>query len=131
VDCILVQGNIEELMQVNLEGKPAAAVEDCSQKLGTYFDFHQLEKIQARKDNPGWVPKVPISPEACVFNRGVLVIDTKEWIKQQVTESIFWWMDEFRNSSSVLYKYVPIPEDFALQFLSSSTDTQAMHMYVQ
>lgn len=131
MDCILVQGNIEELMQVNLEGKPAAAVEDCSQKLGTYFDFHQLEKIQARKDNPAWVPKVPMSPEACVFNRGVLVIDTKEWIKQQVTESIFWWMDEFRNASSVLYKYVPIPEDFALQFLSSSTDPQAMHMYVQ
>lgn len=122
MDCILVQGNIEELMQVNLEGKPAAAVEDCSQKLGTYFDFHQLEKIQARKDNPVWVPKDLMSRETCVFNRGVLVIDTKEWIKQQVTESIFWWMDEFRNASSVLYKYVPIPEDFPLQFLSYSTD---------
>jgi len=92
-------------MQIDLEDRAAAAVEDCSQKLQTYFDFDQLAKIQARSDKPDWVPNVPFNPEACVFNRGVLVIDTKQWIKENVTEAILWWMDEFQNADEVLYKY--------------------------
>lgn len=92
-------------MQIDFEGRAAAVVEDCSQTLNTYFDFDQLSEIQARSDNPAWVPSVSINPEACVFNRGVLVIDTKQWIKEQVTEAILWWMDEFHDADSVLYKY--------------------------
>lgn len=112
-----VQGNIEELMQVHLEGHAAAAVEDCSQRLETYFNFEQLKQIQARSNKPAWVPETPIDPGACVFNRGVLVIDTKQWIKQQVTEAILWWMDEFHNADKVLYKYVVqmnIPQNSSL-----------------
>jgi lipopolysaccharide biosynthesis glycosyltransferase len=92
-------------LNTDLEGRAAAAVEDCSQTLETYFDFDQLAKIQARSDKPTWVPSAPINPEACVFNRGVLVIDTNQWIKEQVTEAILWWMDEFHDADSVLYKY--------------------------
>ncbi|KAG0602932.1 hypothetical protein M758_10G053000 [Ceratodon purpureus] len=102
---VVVKGNIEELLQIDLEDRAAAAVEDCSQKLETYFDFDQLAKIQARPNKPAWVPSVPINSEACVFNRGVLVINTKQWIKEQVTEAILWWMDEFHDADSVLYKY--------------------------
>lgn len=100
-----LQGNIEELIQIDLGNRAAAAVEDCSQTFETYFDFNELAKIQARPEKPTWVPTEPIKPDACVFNRGVLVIDTNQWIKQQVTEAILWWMDEFQSAESVLYKY--------------------------
>lgn len=89
---------------MDLEDRAVAAVEDCSQKLETYFDFHQLAKIQARPDKPAWVPEMPINPQACVFNRGVLVIDTNKWIEENVTEAILWWMDEFQSADEVLYK---------------------------
>ncbi|XP_024384790.1 probable galacturonosyltransferase-like 10 isoform X2 [Physcomitrium patens] len=102
---IVVKGNIEELIQIDLGNRAAAAVEDCSQTFETYFDFNELAKIQARPEKPTWVPTEPIKPDACVFNRGVLVIDTNQWIKQQVTEAILWWMDEFQSAESVLYKY--------------------------
>ncbi len=102
-----LQGNIEELLHVNLDGRAVAAVEDCSQKLETYFDFEQLKTIQAREEKPAWVPKEPIDPQTCVFNRGVLVIDTKHWLQENLTEAITWWMDQFQSADEVLYKYVP------------------------
>jgi hypothetical protein len=105
--CSFLQGNIEELLQVNLDGRAVAAVEDCSQKLETYFDFEQLKTIQAREEKPAWVPKEPIDPQTCVFNRGVLVIDTKHWLQENLTEAITWWMDQFQSADKVLYKYVP------------------------
>jgi hypothetical protein len=103
--CSFLQGNIEELLHVNLDGRAVAAVEDCSQKLETYFDFEQLKTIQAREEKPAWVPKEPIDPQTCVFNRGVLVIDTKHWLQENLTEAITWWMDQFQSADEVLYKY--------------------------
>lgn len=108
VTILILQGNIEELMHIDLENKAIAAVEDCSQKLETYFDLDRLAKIQARPEKPAWVPAEPINPNACGLNEGVLVIDTNPWNKQQVTKAIFWWMDEFRSADSALYKYVSI-----------------------
>ena len=106
---IVVQGNLEELNDVDLEGQSVAAIEDCSQRFQVYFDFAQLDEIQQREgpDRPSWLPDKPFNKSACVFNRGVLVIDTKRWQDEEITKAIVWWMDEFRKSGDkkALYKY--------------------------
>lgn len=103
---IVVKGNIENLYNTDLEGNAAAAVEDCSQRFAIYFDFAQLDEIQAREglDRPAWLPPEPFDPKACVFNRGVLVVDSKRWIEENITSAIIWWMDEFQKSERNLYK---------------------------
>jgi lipopolysaccharide biosynthesis glycosyltransferase len=92
---------LEELDNVDLEGHSVAAIEDCSQRFQVYFDFAQLDEIQS------WLPDKPFNRSACVFNRGVLVIDTKRWQDENITKAIVWWMDEFRKSGDkkALYKY--------------------------
>jgi hypothetical protein len=74
-----------------------------------YFDFAQLDEIQNRDgpNGPSWLPDKPFNRSACVFNRGVLVIDTKRWQDENITKAIVWWMDEFRKSGDkkALYKY--------------------------
>ncbi len=104
---VLFQGNIEELYNTDLEGNAAAAVEDCSQRFAIYFDFAQLAEIQAREgpDRPAWLPPEHFDPEACVFNRGVLVVNSKRWMEENITRAIIWWMDEFQKSKRNLYKY--------------------------
>ncbi len=104
--CFFLQGNIENLYNTDLEGNAAAAVEDCSQRFAIYFDFAQLDEIQAREglDRPAWLPPEPFDPKACVFNRGVLVVDSKRWIEENITSAIIWWMDEFQKSERNLYK---------------------------
>jgi hypothetical protein len=104
---IVVKGNIEELYNTDLEGNAAAAVEDCSQRFAIYFDFAQLAEIQAREgpDRPAWLPPEHFDPEACVFNRGVLVVNSKRWMEENITRAIIWWMDEFQKSERNLYKY--------------------------
>ncbi|CAK9871646.1 unnamed protein product [Sphagnum jensenii] len=103
---IVVKGNIEELYNTDLEGNAAAAVEDCSQRFAIYFDFAQLAEIQAREgpDRPAWLPPEHFDPEACVFNRGVLVVNSKRWMEENITRAIIWWMDEFQKSKRNLYK---------------------------
>lgn len=103
---LLLQGHLEELHEVDLEGHSVAAIEDCSQRFQVYFDFQQLNVIQKRPgpDRPPWLPDKPFDRKACVFNRGVLVIDTKRWQEENITEAIVWWMDEFRKADKTLYK---------------------------
>ncbi|KAG0554072.1 hypothetical protein KC19_12G060200 [Ceratodon purpureus] len=105
---IVVKGNLEELNDIDLEGHSVAAIEDCSQRFQVYFDFAQLDEIQKRQgpDRPSWLPDKPFNRSACVFNRGVLVIDNHKWEEENITKAIVWWMDEFRKSdkSKALYK---------------------------
>lgn len=100
------QGNLEDLHNVDLEGHSVAAIEDCSQRFQVYFDFDQLNEIQKRPgpNRAPWLPDLPFDRRACVFNRGVLVIDTKKWLSENITEAIVWWMDEFRKANKTLYK---------------------------
>jgi lipopolysaccharide biosynthesis glycosyltransferase len=104
---IVVKGNLEDLNDVDLEGHSVAAIEDCSQRFQVYFDFAQLDEIQKRRgpDRPPWLPDEPFNKSACVFNRGVLVIDNKRWQEENITKAIVWWMDEFRKANKkALYK---------------------------
>ncbi|CAI5466766.1 unnamed protein product [Closterium sp. Yama58-4] len=103
---VVVVGDIAELAHVDMGGMAAAAVEDCMQTFDQYFDFNQLAEIHARKkpDQPR-MPKFPFDKTACVFNRGVLVMDVQQWIAQNMTESIEWWMQQHNDAKEPLYRY--------------------------
>eukprot|EP00270_Netrium_digitus_P011753 TRINITY_DN3750_c0_g3_i1.p2 TRINITY_DN3750_c0_g3~~TRINITY_DN3750_c0_g3_i1.p2 ORF type:complete len:222 (-),score=57.19 TRINITY_DN3750_c0_g3_i1:99-743(-) len=89
-----------------MEGRAAAAVEDCMQMFGTYFDFKQLARIHEKKmDNKPWMPKFLYDKKTCVFNRGVLVIDVPKWNKMNMTGTIEWWMFQFQRAENTLYKF--------------------------
>ena len=118
---IFEQGNLEELNNVDLEGHSVAAIEDCSQRFQVYFDFAQLDEIQKQQgpDRPSWLPDKPFNRSACVFNRGVLVIDNHKWEEENITKAIVWWMDEFRKSDKkALYKYALLTKFIAKALVS-------------
>ncbi|CAI5966397.1 unnamed protein product [Closterium sp. NIES-64] len=102
---VVVVGDIAELAHVDMGGMAAAAVEDCMQTFDQYFDFNQLAEIHARKkpDQPR-MPKFPFDKTACVFNRGVLVMDVQQWLAQNMTESIEWWMQQHNDAKEPLYR---------------------------
>ncbi|KAG6556247.1 hypothetical protein Mapa_002188 [Marchantia paleacea] len=102
---VVVKGDIEELYLKNLNGHPAAAVEDCSQQFKSYFDFEQLNAIQERGVANQWLPSEPFEEQTCIFNRGVLVINATRWSELNVTGKIEWWMEEYHKAEKPLYRY--------------------------
>ncbi|KAJ7285495.1 hypothetical protein O6H91_05G107200 [Diphasiastrum complanatum] len=103
---VVVKGDIQELNQLDLEGKAVAAVEDCSQMFKIYFNFDLLTAIlEKERRDISWLPYKLIEPNTCIFNRGVLLIDVKRWIHENLTEAIEWWMGKFREAEKPLYKY--------------------------
>ncbi|GJP34207.1 hypothetical protein CLOM_g3013 [Closterium sp. NIES-68] len=103
---IVVVGDIGELADVDMEGRPVAAVEDCMQTFKTYFDFDQLAEIQARNDpSKPWMPSEPFDKTTCVFNRGVLLMDVQRWLQSNISGAIEWWMGEFSRAPNPLYKF--------------------------
>ncbi|KAJ8610613.1 hypothetical protein CTAYLR_007166 [Chrysophaeum taylorii] len=72
--------------------RPAAAVEDCSQRLGKYVNFGLLDRA-LRSDLPalrerffGFQRKV--TEDTCVFNRGVVLFDSERWRALRLTTTI-------------------------------------------
>ncbi|CAI7898567.1 unnamed protein product [Closterium sp. NIES-54] len=103
---VVVVGDIGELADVDMEGRPVAAVQDCMQTFKTYFDFDQLAAIQARNDpSKPWMPSGPFDRTTCVFNRGVLLMDVQRWLQSNVSGAIEWWMAEFSSAPNPLYKF--------------------------
>ncbi|CAI5508555.1 unnamed protein product [Closterium sp. Naga37s-1] len=103
---VVVVGDIGELADVDMEGRPVAAVQDCMQTFKTYFDFDQLAAIQARNDpSKPWMPSRPFDRTTCVFNRGVLLMDVQRWLQSNVSGAIEWWMTEFSRAPNPLYKF--------------------------
>eukprot|EP00246_Nothoceros_aenigmaticus_P017197 TRINITY_DN823_c0_g1_i1.p1 TRINITY_DN823_c0_g1~~TRINITY_DN823_c0_g1_i1.p1 ORF type:complete len:196 (+),score=16.44 TRINITY_DN823_c0_g1_i1:729-1316(+) len=71
-----------------------------------YFNAKLLENIRAKHASlHPWLPKDAYDLTACVFNRGVLVMDTQQWRKQKLTDAIEWWMEEYAKSDRPLYSY--------------------------
>ncbi|KAL2630928.1 hypothetical protein R1flu_015614 [Riccia fluitans] len=103
---VVVKGDIEELYTKDLHGHPIAAVEDCSQRFRSYFDFEQLRAIHEGK-GPDLVnaPQEYIDEETCVFNRGVLLMNATRWTELNITDAIEWWMEQFQKAEEPLYRY--------------------------
>lgn len=94
---VVLRGDVAELLAVDLRGHAAAAVEDCSQQFDMYIDFKQLSKLGFQR--PG------LDAKACVFNRGVFVVDLVRWRELRITEDIELWMARYRTTKKDLYHF--------------------------
>lgn len=66
---VVVQGDIAELFDLSLDGKPVGAVTDCFTKNVDLFSIIDLAEMA----------KITLDPEGCIALRGVHVIDLKVW----------------------------------------------------
>ena len=73
----LIVDSLEELADLDLQGRPFAIGYDCI--------FNGYKKL------------IGLTPEAPYFNSGVLVMDLTEWTRRRCTERIFDYMNSVRN----------------------------------
>ena len=96
---VVVRGDVDELARMDLGGKPAAAVEDCSQVLRKYIDFPLAEAYRAATarrvggracagDGCEPMPRETPGNATCVFNRGVVLFEGRAWRAQRLAERI-------------------------------------------
>lgn len=86
VDTVVV-GDLSKLLTFDLGEAPMAGVEDCSQKMVRYF--RDKEEVKGRYPN---IPKTFF--DACVINRGVVLINTRAWKKLNMTGKILQILTE-------------------------------------
>ena len=122
---VIVRGDVHELAQMNLDAKPAAAVEDCTQVLRKYIDFPLAEayraaayrRVQAvtgdcaigRGDGPRPATCEPLprsmpANDTCVFNRGVLLLNGEIWRRERMAERIERLVVDFVHSKGALFR---------------------------
>lgn len=89
----VIMGDLGELQDIDLQGHSCASVKYCLQKLHQYVDFEALREL-------GFTD---FDPEACIANRGLLVIDVERWLGQGMTEKIEFWMQKYKDSSKDLW----------------------------
>lgn len=102
---VVVKSDVGELHGLDMGGAPAAAVEDCSQKLHKYIDFELLSKLE-RNEHQAWTRwglADSISEMSCVFNRGVVLFDCTRWRELRLTETIEDLVDAFVQSKARLW----------------------------
>mmetsp|Transcript_8944 Transcript_8944/g.31732 ORF Transcript_8944/g.31732 Transcript_8944/m.31732 type:complete len:401 (-) Transcript_8944:2242-3444(-) len=81
VDTVVV-GDLSKLLNFDLGQAPVAGVEDCSQKMVRYF--------RDKQEVIGRYPSVPETFfDACVINRGVVLINARAWKEFRMTEKVF------------------------------------------
>lgn len=81
VDVVVLADIAEELAERSLDNKPVAVSGDCSQYVRKYIDFEKLKK----KGIAEQLPMLKLDKNACVFNRGVVMVDTKRWQAENIT----------------------------------------------
>ncbi|KAI5056616.1 hypothetical protein GOP47_0028434 [Adiantum capillus-veneris] len=116
LDAVL-QGDIEEIIQLEMESDPVAGVEDCSQQLETFFSMELLEaaRVLSRNEKPA-LPAQPYEPKTCLFDKSTLVIDQKAWREENVTEAVQWWIAMYHRTAESLYSngHLELPFQLAL-----------------
>eukprot|EP00931_Biecheleriopsis_adriatica_P103590 TRINITY_DN78401_c0_g1_i1.p1 TRINITY_DN78401_c0_g1~~TRINITY_DN78401_c0_g1_i1.p1 ORF type:complete len:503 (-),score=128.97 TRINITY_DN78401_c0_g1_i1:47-1507(-) len=84
-DVVVKSDLAAELASRKLNNQPAAAAEDCSQKIGKYVDMDRLKKKGVHNELPF---PLHATKKACVVNRGVVLVDTKRWAAANITGAI-------------------------------------------
>lgn len=92
---VILKADVEELLDLELHGHAVAAVEDCSQHFEMYINFEAIEKKGFQRQD--------LDPKACVFNRGIFVLDVARWRELRITEDIELWMRRYNESA--IYKF--------------------------
>lgn len=104
----VVKGDVGELDNLDMRGAPAAAVEDCTQKIFKYINFEMLQKYDQRAVEKQawkrWGLADSLSNETCVFNRGVVLFDCARWRELRLTETIEDLVDAFVESRARLWR---------------------------
>ncbi|CAJ1406492.1 unnamed protein product, partial [Effrenium voratum] len=90
---IVILADLAELYDMDMQGRPCAAVPYCNQKLSTYINFKLLKEL----GHEG------IDPDACIANRGLLLIDVRAWASMRLTESIEGWLEQYRTAEDDLW----------------------------
>ena len=82
---VVVTSDLTDLIGVNLHGHPAAAAEDCSQRLGKYVDIGRMKAkgVESKMPMPLYATK-----KTCVVNRGVVLVDVSNWAASNITSAI-------------------------------------------
>ncbi|CAE7875548.1 GLT8D1 [Symbiodinium sp. KB8] len=82
---VVVTSDLAHLVGIDLHGHPAAAAEDCSQRLGKYVDMNRMKAKGVESKMP-----LPLhaSKKTCVVNRGVVLVDTAQWAANNITAAI-------------------------------------------
>ena len=112
---VVVRGDVDELARMDLGGKPAAAVEDCSQVLRKYIDFPLAEAYRAATarrvggracagDGCEPMPRETPGNATCVFNRGVVLFEGRAWRAQRLAERIERLVVDFVHSKGALFR---------------------------
>ncbi|CAK8987915.1 unnamed protein product [Durusdinium trenchii] len=91
---IVLLGDLAEVFDMDMEGKPCAAVPYCNQKMQKYVNFNVLKTL---------VTSETIDPSSCIANRGLLLIDVKAWADLKLTESIEFWLEQYRKADGELW----------------------------
>eukprot|EP00930_Biecheleria_cincta_P002719 TRINITY_DN10370_c0_g2_i2.p1 TRINITY_DN10370_c0_g2~~TRINITY_DN10370_c0_g2_i2.p1 ORF type:complete len:556 (+),score=106.81 TRINITY_DN10370_c0_g2_i2:103-1770(+) len=89
----LLLGDLGELFDMDLQGKPCAAVPYCNQRLEHYINFDVLRA-------QGYTG---IDPNSCIANRGLVLIDVKVWTQLKITESIEKFLEAYRIADKDLW----------------------------
>lgn len=103
---MFLQGDIKDLIQLDMQGKPVTGVEDCTQNFETFFSMSLLEaaRLSAGNGKPE-LPVQPYEPETCLLDKGTLVIDQKVWSESNITEAVHWWIAMYHKTEENLYRY--------------------------
>lgn len=80
---VVILGDVQaELSEWNMNGLPVGGAKDCSQKVGKYIFFKRIEAMKEFMQLPLTLNS---RRQDCVVNRGVVLIDTNLWAKQNMT----------------------------------------------
>ncbi|KAJ8613414.1 hypothetical protein CTAYLR_002277 [Chrysophaeum taylorii] len=128
---VIVRSDVGELAKMPMNGKPAAAVEDCTQHIFKYIDFQlaaayrRAARVRAEnliRDGCGRVPPPtngsrllaspdcepmprPMPPnDTCVFNRGVLLLNRDVWLRDRLAEHIERHVIDFVHARGALFR---------------------------
>lgn len=94
---IVILGDLADIFDMDMEGKPCAAVPYCHQKMAKYINFNVLKTLPYLGDTE------EIDPGSCIANRGLLLIDVKVWSSLKLTESIVLWLERYRAADGELW----------------------------
>ena len=106
----VVEADVTMLRTLDMGGAPAAAVEDCTQKVHKYVNYELLEEKDHHKlgGEKHWsrfgLSDAAYSNETCVFNRGVVLFDSARWRELRLTETIEDLVDAFVSTRAKLWR---------------------------
>mmetsp|Transcript_115022 Transcript_115022/g.332334 ORF Transcript_115022/g.332334 Transcript_115022/m.332334 type:complete len:507 (+) Transcript_115022:93-1613(+) len=88
---VVVQGDLAEVSALDLQGHASAAMRQCNgPRLNRLVDMEILRGMA-------------LDPETCDAGDGMLVIDVKSWLEQDMSAQIEAWLDRGRSSPQRLW----------------------------